>query len=917
MSATQVSGPFRESTNFAQPVAQTARMNLRAFSGAALLASVTLVLPAAAVVHAAPTASDASASTAKPVTGDPGLSRSRTPELTRAKARVAGSDPVVAARSFLAGRRSTYHIADPNRDLRTVSHLSEKGVTTVRLAQRHHGFPVVGAQYVVRMKDEGASNLVTGTSGRYFSDLAVDTSHPLGFAPARRAALHWLTNVRWRSAPRVTDHGSAIVPVGKGVLTRHVTVTGYDNARRKPVRQQMYIHAHTGKPVMSFNDLKFDGPVSTTGPSVNGGSVPLEAFQDASGYELRDQSRDMHQVGTDTGEIVTRDAKGGDFFLYLDDEMPPRTKPVRSATVPFPSSSKAGANDAHWGLGQVYEFYKSLGRDSIDGQGGTINAVVGVTDFGSPVPNAFWNGSYMVFGAGGFGYKPFSSSLDVVGHELTHGVVQYSKANLMYVGQSGATNEAVADYLGNAAQNRVEGIGEDSPLDGLLGDRLCASGPRVECFDRDLNQPMTTQDFVSTPDDNGGVHLNSTIISGSWWQIRHELDADRADALVYKTLTQYLFPSAQFTDVRDATIAAAQDSGFEEADLDKVRQAFADHGIVDDWELTDLGADYHPLHDILGYPFIYPRVADGSWYASDLASTQDSYPAILTGSLTGPESFTRISPDDAQYYDNPDSDGTSVVWTRTRDTDGRTYIQRRPVAGGDVVDEDFVMFPFVWNVRVSGQTIAYTLPDLTAEGDMAVVLGPDGGRTTLKAPSGRTVTNVDVRGNKVVYAVSGFAFRKITIREYDSVTGHKRTLGVIRSSRGAFMADLNIEDHHIVFQLDKHPNSPRTGIVVMNRDGSARHRLIKDTAARAPMLPMLTATDTAVSFTSVNLNTEWFDTYVRQIPYSGGAITRISCSKAYKGAPASDTGTDVTWVDFTGGMSQIVTNGDDPVGPCS
>lgn len=384
-------------------------MNLRAFAGAALLASVTLVLPAAAVVQAAPTASDASASTAKPVTGDPGLSRSRTPELTRAKARVAGSDPAVAARSFLAGRRSTYHIAEPNRDLRTVSHLSEKGVTTVRLAQRHHGFPVVGAQYVVRMKDQGASNLVTGTSGRYFSDLAVDTSHPLGFAPARRAALHWLTNVRWRDAPRVTDHGSAIVPVGKGVLTRHVTVTGYDNARRKPVRQQMYIHAHTGKPVMSFNDLQFDGPVSTTGPSVNGGSVPLEAFQDASGYELRDQSRDMHQVGTDQGEVVTRDAKGGDFFLYLDNEMPPRTKPVRSATVPFPASSKAGANDAHWGLGQVYEFYKGLGRDSIDGQGGTINAVVGVTDFGSPFPNAFWNGSYMVFGAGGFGFKPFSS----------------------------------------------------------------------------------------------------------------------------------------------------------------------------------------------------------------------------------------------------------------------------------------------------------------------------------------------------------------------------------------------------------------------------------------------------------------------------------------------------------------------------
>ena len=142
------------------------------------------------------------------------------------------------------------------------------------------------------------------------------------------------------------------------------------------------------------------------------------------------------------------------------------------------------------------------------------------------------------------------------------------------------------------------------------------------------------------------------------------------------------------------------------------------------------------------------------------------------------------------------------------------------------------------------------------------------------------------------------------------MSGRKRTLGVIKSSRGAFMADLNVEDHHIVFQLDKHPNSPRTGIVVMNRDGSARHWLIKDTAARAPMLPMLTATDTAVSFTSV----ERQHGVVRHLPCARSRtraepITRVSCSKAFKGAPASDTGTDVTWVDFTGGRSQIVRTG--------
>ncbi len=226
------------------------------------------------------------------------------------------------------------------------------------------------------------------------------------------------------------------------------------------MRQQLYIHAHTGKPVLSFNDIAYDTPVETTGPSVNGGSVPLRATQTATGFELRDRSRDM--FGSSGGEILTRDAKGADVFLFLDQELPPRIGPAFSKTIPFPASPKSGTNDAHYALGQVYEFYKGLGRDSIDGQGGSINAVVGVTDFGSPFPNAFWNGSYMVFGAGGFGFKPFGAALDVVGHELTHGVVEAEDA-LLYFGQSGATNEAVADYLGNAAQNTVEGIAPDDP----------------------------------------------------------------------------------------------------------------------------------------------------------------------------------------------------------------------------------------------------------------------------------------------------------------------------------------------------------------------------------------------------------------------------------------------------------------------
>ena len=890
-------------------------MKPRRYWGAALLASATLLLPAAAAVPASATTPPVTppVTTRSAATGGDGMSPTRTPTLIRTRARVIGSDPAVAARRFLAGRRDTFHIADPVQDLRTVSTASEDGVTTVRLSQRYRDIRVVGAQYVVRMRDRGASNVVTGTSGRYFSALSVDVSHPLGFRFARLAALHALSDVRWKKAPVVSDAGNAIVPVGPGILTRHVTVTGYDLGRRRPVRQQLYIHAHTGKPVLSFNDLAYDTPVETTGPSVNGGSVPLRANQTATGFELRDRSRDM--FGSSGGEILTRDAKGADVFLFLDQELPPRIQPAFSKTIPFPASPKSGTNDAHYALGQVYEFYKGLGRTSIDGHGGSINAVVGVTDFGAPFPNAFWNGSYMVFGGGGFGFKPFGAALDVVGHELTHGVVEAENA-LLYFGQSGATNEAVADYLGNAAQNTVENIAPDDPLDGLLGDQLCAHGPRVDCFDRDLNELRTTSDFISTPDDNGGVHLNSTIISGSWWEIRHALGAAVADKLVYKTLTQYLGELDQFLDVRNATIAAAQDTpGLSADDVQTVEDAFRHHGIVDDWEQTELGVDFHPLHTILGFPFIFPRVANGSWYASDIAQPTDVFAAIFTGALTDPAPGRRFSPDEPAYFDNPDSDGTTVAWTKTRDSDGRTYVETKPAAGGPVTIEDFVEFPFIFDLRIDGRTLAYPSFSLSNDRGQVTVLKPDGTARVIHAVRGRNQLLPDVRDDEVVFATISDNQRRLWIKSYDAATDTVTILGRIKNAHRMAIADLTITPNHIVFSLDKHLRTARTGLVVMNRDGSNRHWLIKDTSARAPKLPMMTATDDAVSFTDIDIFSEFFDTHLRQIPTRGGSITQVSCSKAFKGAPASDTGTGVTWVDFSAGKSQVV-NRETPVGTC-
>ncbi|HEY5855153.1 MAG TPA: M4 family metallopeptidase [Aldersonia sp.] len=104
------------------------------------------------------------------------------------------------------------------------------------------------------------------------------------------------------------------------------------------------------------------------------------------------------------------------------------------------------ADEAYNGFGATYALFEQVyGRDSVDGRGGALD---GTVHFGVEYDNAFWDGQRMVFGDGdGEVFRGFTGSLTVIGHELTHGVVQHT-ANLAYQGQAGALNESIADVFG-------------------------------------------------------------------------------------------------------------------------------------------------------------------------------------------------------------------------------------------------------------------------------------------------------------------------------------------------------------------------------------------------------------------------------------------------------------------------------------
>lgn len=174
-------------------------------------------------------------------------------------------------------------------------------------------------------------------------------------------------------------------------------------------------------------------------------------------------------------------------------------------------------NEAYDGLGATYQFYwEVFGRDSIDGQG---QPLLGLVHFGQSYDNAFYDGEgHMVFGDGDNElFTRFTKSVDVIGHELTHGVTQV-EAGLVYLGESGALNESVSDVFGVLVSQYARHQSAQE-ADWLIGADIV--GPELAPALRSLKAPGTANahdtqpadydHYVHTTSDNGGVHTNSGI----------------------------------------------------------------------------------------------------------------------------------------------------------------------------------------------------------------------------------------------------------------------------------------------------------------------------------------------------------------------------------------------------------------------
>ncbi|HJR80548.1 MAG TPA: M4 family metallopeptidase [Anaerolineales bacterium] len=242
-----------------------------------------------------------------------------------------------------------------------------------------------------------------------------------------------------------------------------------------------------------------------------------------------------------------------------------------------PASSDVAVNEAYDGSGITYDLFNDVyQRNSIDGNGMRLDSTV---HYRTGYDNAFWDGEQMVYGDGDENlpederlFNRFTIALDVIGHELTHGVTQF-EAKLNYFQQSGALNESMSDVFGSLVkQYQLAQTATDADWiigAGLLTGNVNGVGirsmkaPGTAYDDPVLGkdpQPAHMRDYVNTISDNGGVHINSGIPNRAFYVTAVELGGrawEKAGNIWYVTLRDKLGANSRFQECADLTFQTA------------------------------------------------------------------------------------------------------------------------------------------------------------------------------------------------------------------------------------------------------------------------------------------------------------------------------------------------------------------------
>jgi Zn-dependent metalloprotease len=473
-------------------------------------------------------------------------------------AAIASAESHAGATAFGAGQqlRAVGTIVDPD------------GTSHVRMQRTYRGLEVVGGDLVVH---QTAAEQWKGSSLTLGKPLTLGVTPTVSRVAAEATA--FAPSAVTRKISGATVLGTALVVDATGASPRLAwrVITGGTQSDGTPSRLASYVDARSGALIRAEQQIE---TVDGSGQSLYGGTVPLQLTLSGSTYQLKDPTRG-NTYTTDMGnasdgtlcQLLGWGCKTGTLF----------TSPDNSFGNGSTSSRESAAVDAQYGTNMTWDFYKNtFGRNGIFGNGtGSYNRV----HYGSNYVNAFWDGTKMTYGDGdGTSYGPLTS-LDVAGHEMSHGVTE-NTAGLTYSGESGGLNESTSDIFGTMvefyANNAYDPgdylIGEQFDLKKHLGfrrmDNPASDGSSVNCWssstgnlDVHYSSGVGNHFFYLLSEGSGaktlnGVSYNSPTCNGSTVT---GIGRDAAAKIWYRALTVYMTSSTNYSGARTATLNAAKD----------------------------------------------------------------------------------------------------------------------------------------------------------------------------------------------------------------------------------------------------------------------------------------------------------------------------------------------------------------------
>ncbi|MBD0371886.1 MAG: M4 family metallopeptidase [Pyrinomonadaceae bacterium] len=476
--------------------------------------------------------------------------------------------------------------ADDVKTLRVFEDKDKAERAHTHFQQTHNGVPVFGGQAIVHLDTVTGAEAVE-TTDNLVEGVDVNTTPNLAANAAIKAAKDKYKEKKgcddcFTDAPKadlwILRHEGVDYLVYRVQLSR---LDGTENTS-EPV---YFINAHSGELVWSYDNLQTQSATGT-GSSLYSGTQSITTYLSAGNYYMEDvnrgigtfDNRNTARISAFTGAITSF----GSVYRFSD------TDNIWNSTT-----QRAGV-DAHYGATKVYDYFLNVhGRNGIDGNGGprtyaSINGTTGlissIVHFGKSYNNAFWTDSknQMFYGDGdGTAWSPIVT-LDICGHEMTHGITSRT-AGLVYSGESGALNESWSDVFGVMVELYARGgetagtwrIGEDARTPATAGDAerwmdLPHNGMNYGYTSND--QPdYYTERYVGSSD-NGGVHINSGISNHAFYLVAKGgthahvpgpfvtgIGADKAARIWYRALTTYMTSSTNFAGARTATLNAAID----------------------------------------------------------------------------------------------------------------------------------------------------------------------------------------------------------------------------------------------------------------------------------------------------------------------------------------------------------------------